>query len=946
MLTFRDMSIRQKLVLVIVVPSCLAIILSSALIISHQVSASRERTMDDLHAVADVVTQDSVRALVDHNFDSVEKELETLKGNPDVVAARLFDRDGNTIGEYRKSGAGALPFELEPRVSGFLAAGRYFLFSHTVMVGNQRVGSLLLVGDRSRQQAQLRHSILVVLAMLSIAIGLSMLVTARLQGIVSRPIMELATVAREVAGSKDYSIRAKSGGADEVGQLVTAFNQMLDQIQERDTNLAASEERFREMAESISQVFWISNVEKTDMLYISPAYEEVWGRRCGDLYQNPRSWVEAVHPDDRDRVFQAACSKQARGEYDERYRIVRPDGTVRWIRDRAWPIHESNGEVRKVVGIAEDVTERRSTEEALRLQSQIAREMEEGVALVRANDGIIVYANPKFERMFGYGPGELVGQPVHRLNAQSVRSPQDIAREIMSALQRGGKWSGEVHNRKKDGTEFWCSANVSTFEHPDLGPVWISVQADITERKHAEQALHESENRLQALMDNSTTVIYLKDRNGKYLLVNRQFESLFHVTRQQIAGKTDHDIFPAEQADRFRQNDQRVLAAKQPIHFEEVAPHDDGLHTYVSVKFPFCDATGEPFAVGGISTDITDRKRAEQALETQARILEDMVEGVLLYDEQDRILFTNHALDRMFGYEPGELVGQSTFVLNPFPAEDSARIAKQIRQQLCQQPVVQREFLNRRKDGSEFVSESRISRLAMEGHAYQISVVQDITERRQMEREILEISDREQRRMSHDLHDGLCQLLTGTMFAVKTLEQRLSTAGRPEAEAFNEIAELLRRANVEARNIARGLNPLTIEEGGLESALQDLALYIQGTFNIDCRFHCDHAVKVKNKDQAVHLYRIAQEAVNNAVKHGQARRIDIRLQRSSKTVTLEVEDDGIGLPNPPLAASGLGLHIMAYRARMIGGELQLRPGEQRGTIVHLAFSSQQTGRKI
>ena len=132
--------------------------------------------------------------------------------------------------------------------------------------------------------------------------------------------------------------------------------------------LRESEERFRQVVENIAGVYWMTDVVKKRMLYVSPSYEKTWGRSCLSLHQSPHEWLEAVHPEDRKRVRQAV-SKQARGEYQEEYRVVRPDGTVRWIRDCAFPIHDSNGEVYRIAGVAEDITERRELEEQFR-QSQ------------------------------------------------------------------------------------------------------------------------------------------------------------------------------------------------------------------------------------------------------------------------------------------------------------------------------------------------------------------------------------------------------------------------------------------------------------------------------------------------------------------------------------------------------------------------------------------------
>jgi PAS domain S-box-containing protein len=139
-----------------------------------------------------------------------------------------------------------------------------------------------------------------------------------------------------------------------------------------------------------------------------------------------------------------------------------------------------------------------------------------------------------------------------------------------------------------------------------------------------EVELATSEKRLQSIVDNTTAVIYLKDLEGHYFTINRQYEKLFHVTRHEILGRTDYEIFPAATADVLRANDREVVEAEGPIEFEEVVPHDDGLHTYISIKFPLRDTAGTIYAVCGISTDITERKRTEYELRTSLDKLQRM----------------------------------------------------------------------------------------------------------------------------------------------------------------------------------------------------------------------------------------------------------------------------------------------------------------------------------
>jgi len=162
---------------------------------------------------------------------------------------------------------------------------------------------------------------------------------------------------------------------------------------------------------------------------------------------------------------------------------------------------DEDGNLRRIEAFFKDITESKKIEEELRLHSEIMTNMAEGVYLIRTNDGIITYTNPKFEKMFGYKQGEMIGKNVSIVNAPTDKDPRETAKEIMEILERTGEWHGEVKNIKKDGTQFWCYANVSTFDHPEYGRVWVSVHSDITERKRAEQRLKESEEKYRDAYD-------------------------------------------------------------------------------------------------------------------------------------------------------------------------------------------------------------------------------------------------------------------------------------------------------------------------------------------------------------------------------------------------------------------------------------------------------------
>ena len=216
-------------------------------------------------------------------------------------------------------------------------------------------------------------------------------------------------------------------------------------------------------------------------------------------------------------------------------------------------------------------------------------------------------------------------------------------------------------------------------------------------------------------------------------------------------------------------------------------------------------------------------------------------------------------------------------------------------------------------------------------------ICSDITDRKRLENEILQISEREQHRLGQDLHDGLCQHLAGIEFMSQVLAQRLAAKSKADAASAAEIAKLVRSAISHTRDLARGLSPVVLESDGLMAALQDLAENTQQRFSLSCRFECAPPILIHDNAVATHLYRIAQEAVGNAIKHGQARHIVIRLKTAPPRIALTIHDDGVGLPATLPKHKGMGLRIMQYRAGKCGGSLAAQPDPGGGTRVVCSF---------
>lgn len=225
----------------------------------------------------------------------------------------------------------------------------------------------------------------------------------------------------------------------------------------------------------------------------------------------------------------------------------------------------------------------------------------------------------------------------------------------------------------------------------------------------------------------------------------------------------------------------------------------------------------------------------------------------------------------------------------------------------------------------------------------------EIANRERLQRELLEVSEREQRRFGQDLHDGLCQHLAATAIAGQVLSEKLVARNPGEARDARQVVDLIEQGIILSHQLAKGLHPVDMDAAGLMQALQEFAANTGELHKVSCRFECDSPVLIHDPNTAGHMFRIAQEAVRNSIKHSGARNIVIRLDTLDEGLLLSVEDDGSGIAQHavPQAGSGMGLRIMAHRSRMIGAIFELHGGAQGGTIVSclLPTAVQETARE-
>ena len=583
----------------------------------------------------------------------------------------------------------------------------------------------------------------------------------------------------------------------------------------------------------------------------------------------------------------------------------------------------------------------------------------------------------------GYAAEEYAADPLLWMAIALEEDRAIIEQQISDVISGLNPAAIEYRIRRKDGRVRWIRKTVVPY-HDNQGTLiaYDGLLRDITERKRIEQDLSQSEERFRLIFEDDFTGDYLAAPDGTILLCNQAFADIFGFSsRDEAIGSHLANLFDSPQS--WPQFIQLLSENKSLERYERAGRHSDGTirHVIESVLGSF-NAQGELIRIKGYVYDDTDSKMREARLLSHNTELEKVVaerthalrvkhehlqaiwnsafDAIITIDSRGHIETANRAAEKMFGYSADEMTGQNVSMLMPFPYshEHDVYLRRFLATGEARILNAPRELVARRKDGSIFPIDLSVTQV--DHSPYFTGIIRDISDRKQLQRHILEISSEEQRRIGRELHDGTGQELTGLSLIAGTLLDLVQSVPELNADGkavrqmseidFNRICSTIRKLNqklVEANRhvhqLSHGIMPVQIDAEALHSSLKELASATNMPPAVCCDFDCPGPIVISDNSTATHLYRIAQEAVNNAIRHSHAGRICISVRQNGEELVLEVSDDGIGIDEAHSRIAmarkdhGMGLRTMQYRAGMIGGVLQVERRQTGGTRVKCAL---------
>lgn len=746
-------------------------------------------------------------------------------------------------------------------------------------------------------------------------------------------------------------------------------------------------ERTRQLSEAhrIAQMGHFYWDLASDEMQIHNDDGHVFGDGADAPFRTMQEWTDKFcHPEDRAKSLenQETNVSQAKA-YSVQRRTITPAGELRWIETNAEPVFNAQGRAIAYRGAFRNITAQKTVELSLKESEEkfrvISENMHDQVALYAA-DGTVLYCSPSTFRLLGFPAEDAVGKSPYR----GVH-PDDIGRVralVAGILADKDKSSATIEYRYRHaaGHYLWLESVVVPVRNAD-GALrhFQAATRDVTERRNATDRVRRSEERFRALTEISADWYWETDRHHRFSFLSMDRTAHSRKDRKDLLGRTRWEIFPDALTPGEWLTHRKMLDAHQPFQglvtrvFDETGRHPIG-YSSLSGR-PFFDAAGNFAGYRGTGRDITRIKLAEGRLaESEERyrlITQNMrdlislhsVNGALTYVSPSFTAITGHAVDQMLGRAPLRLLHREDlrrtsqrFACLVAGLEVPQTITYRLRHRDGHYLWLESQIALVRAAGGELrhvqvasrdVSARREAELAVAKKTEELGQANrqleiEVRRRQELERNILMTIEMELAQVGLELHDELGQDLTGIALLSKSLERRLAEKGLESAADAARISDLVNRTIRHTRMISHGLSPYIWGMDGLVSALRQLASDINSLGVVTCETQLDQNIEIHDDLVARSLYRIAQESINNALKHSRAQRITLSLSHLKNGVELIISDNGQGSASgsaqDPLE-TGSRFHSIRHRCSAIDAALSIKRGKQGGATVRVTWRS-------
>jgi PAS domain S-box-containing protein len=749
-------------------------------------------------------------------------------------------------------------------------------------------------------------------------------------------------------------------------EIVGSWMDITDRM-EADIALRESVDRFRQLAENIEDVFWLYDCDEARPIYVNPRFETIWGRAVEEIYANPRIWAESLHPEDRERVL-AYVDAMRKQEYGIEYRIIRPDGEVRWIRERASPVRDADGRTRRTAGVAEDITSDKWKTEALRESEEKLRQVTENIReifwMFDTEFSEMVYVSRAYEEICGHSVESLYRDA--RSFLVSVH-PDDVERLLsaMGGAREGTPFSIEIRLLHPDESVRWlrCRGFPVLDERGAVYRV-VGTTEDITTRKRAEADLAAAEEHYHRLVETSPYAIYALDEEGRFTEVNQAATEILARSAEDLIGRHMAEVLaPMDLPRAVSARNEKFSRATVHTDQEVRVIRPSGERRLVHVRSSLIERGGVPVGTHGIVRDITEERAREGEMRLLAAALESLNEGVSVMRFDGQLIYANSTHARLLGYDVdgGELPNDGIFLPDEGEAGRAADIFRTVARHGTWSGHVRR---RRSSDGQILPLDMVLGRVDREGEESVVfNILHDVTEEIQKEQQLRRV---ERLASVGTMVGGIAHELNNPLHAVRNFAELMLMEPRDERD--REALELIRSEADRAAKVVADLRLFArqAQEEGREREALDLNDVVRHVLQIR-RYALETSSIEIVEDLAVDLPSVwanrgeTEQVVVNLIANAEEamipvageKRLVLRTRRGAVGATLQVGDTGTGIPaehlerifdpffttKPPRGGTGLGLSLVHAIVHEHGGDLLVESELGKGTTFRIDLPS-------